>query len=222
MPAYTLLLGLIALLGYCALAAGVKVSSSSDVVPALFVKMFPSWFSGFCLASIAIGALVPAAIMSIAAANLFTRNVCREYLNPELSARDEGAIAKVVSIAIVLAALLFVLFAPPQYSINLQLLGGIWILQTLPAIVLGLFTRYFQSGALIAGWLVGMAVGTWMSMSQRLTAVYPLRIAGKTFSAYAAVDTLLLNLIVATVGMLLQQRLAEQKSDHHQPRSGDF
>jgi SSS family solute:Na+ symporter len=184
--------------------------------------MFPSWFAGFCLASIAIGALVPAAIMSIAAANLFTRNVCREYLNPELSARDEGAIAKVVSIVIVLAALLFVLFAPPQYSINLQLLGGIWILQTLPAIVLGLFTQYFQSGALFAGWLVGMAVGTWMSVSQHLTAVYPLRIAGQTFSAYAAVDALLLNLIVATVGMLLQQRLAEQKSDHHQPRSGDF
>lgn len=216
MPAYTLLLGLIALLGYCALAAGVKVSSSSDVVPALFVKMFPSWFAGFCLASIAIGALVPAAIMSIAAANLFTRNVCREYLNPELSARDEGAIAKGVSIAIVLAAVLFVLFAPPQYSINLQLLGGIWILQTLPTIVLGLFTRYFRSGALFAGWLVGMALGTWMSVSQHLTAVYPLRIAGKTLSAYAAVDALLLNLLVATFGMLLQHRLTEQKSDPHQ------
>ncbi|MFL6439990.1 MAG: monocarboxylate uptake permease MctP [Terriglobales bacterium] len=216
MPAYTLLLGLIALLGYCALAAGVRVSSSSDVVPALFVKMFPSWLAGFCLASIAIGALVPAAIMSIAAANLFTRNVCREYLNPELSARNEGVIAKTVSIAIVLAALLFVLFAPPQYSINLQLLGGIWILQTLPAIVLGLFTRYFWSGALLAGWLVGMMVGTWMSVSQHLTAVYPLRIAGKTWAAYAAVDALLLNLLVATFGTLLQQRWTERNSDHHQ------
>ena len=220
MPAYTLLLGLIALLGYCALAAGVRVSSSSEVVPALFVKMFPSWFAGFCLASIAIGALVPAAIMSIAAANLFTRNVCREYLNPELSARNEAAIAKAVSIAIVLAALLFVLFAPPRYSINLQLLGGIWILQTLPAIVLGLFTRYFQSGALLGGWFVGMVTGTWMSVSQHLTAVYPLRIAGKTLSAYAAVDALVLNLLVATFGMLLQQRLTEETSHHH--RLGDY
>jgi hypothetical protein len=54
-----------------------------------------------------------------------------------------------------------------------------------------------------------------MSVSQHLTAVYPLRIAGKTWSAYAAVDALLLNLLVATVGMLLQQGLTEQKSDHH-------
>ena len=215
MPAYTLLLGLIALLGYCALAASVKVTSSSDVVPALFVKMFPSWFAGFCLASIAIGALVPAAIMSIAAANLFTRNICREYLNPDLSARSEGAIAKGVSLAIGLAALLFVLLAPPQYSINLQLLGGIWILQTLPAVVLGLFTRWFHPGALLAGWFAGMVTGTGMSISQHLTAVFPLQIAGATFSAYAAVDALLLNLLVAIAGTLLANAASPGRAKDH-------
>ena len=35
--------------------------------------MFPDWFVGVAFAAIAIGALVPAAVMSIAAANLFTR-----------------------------------------------------------------------------------------------------------------------------------------------------
>jgi SSS family solute:Na+ symporter len=203
MPAYTLLLGLIALLGYCALAAGVKVASSSDVVPALFVGVFPSWFAGFCLASIAIGALVPAAIMSIAAANLFTRNVCREYLNRNLSARSESMIARIMSLAIALAALFFVLFAPPQYSINLQLLGGIWILQTFPAVVLGLFTRWFHSGALLAGWFAGMLAGTAMAASQHLTAVYPLHVAGMAVSAYAAVDALMLNLVVSVVGTVV-------------------
>jgi hypothetical protein len=39
---------------------------------------FPAWFAGVTFAAIGIGALVPAAIMSIAAANLFTRNVYRE------------------------------------------------------------------------------------------------------------------------------------------------
>lgn len=212
MPAYVLLLGLIALLGYCALAAGVKVSSSSEVVPALFVKMFPSWFAGFCLASIAIGALVPAAIMTIAAANLFTRNICREYLNRDLSPRGEAAVAKAVSLTIGLAALLFVLFAPTQYSINLQLLGGIWILQTLPAVVLGLFTRWFHASALLAGWIAGMLAGTAMAMSQHLTSVYPLRIAGTTISAYAAVYALLLNFIVTGAGTLLADALSMRRA----------
>lgn len=221
MPAYTFLLGMIALLGYCALAAGVKVSSSSDVVPALFVKVFPSWFTGFCLASIAIGALVPAAIMSIAAANLFSRNLYREYLNPKLSVRGEAAIAKTVSLAIGLASLMFVLFASPQYSINLQLLGGIWILQTFPAVVLGVFTPWFRAGALLAGWFAGMATGTAMSVSQHLIAVYPLRIAGTTISAYSAVDALLLNLIVAATGTVVVNAFSLRR-DKDQTKEEDY
>lgn len=71
LPAYSAVLGLIALLGLMAHAAGIKVNSASDVVPALINAMFPSWFAGFAFAVIAIGALVPAAI---GAANLFTHN----------------------------------------------------------------------------------------------------------------------------------------------------
>ena len=82
LPAYTLLLGLIALLGYMAYAAHLKLSSPNDAVPMLFKTLFPEWFAGFAFAAIAIGALVPAAVMSIGAANLFTRNVWKSYVNP--------------------------------------------------------------------------------------------------------------------------------------------
>ena len=50
-----------------------------------------------------------------------------------------------------------------QNAINFQLLGGIWILQTLPAIVLGLYTRWLHRWALLAGWAVGMVYGTWQA-----------------------------------------------------------
>ncbi len=90
LPAYTLLLGLIALLGYMAYAAGVKPATANEVVPALFKALFPGWFAGFAFAAIAIGALVPAAVMSIGAANLFTRNFWKAYVNPAISARRGG------------------------------------------------------------------------------------------------------------------------------------
>ena len=98
LPAYSLLLGLIALLGYMAIAAGVKPlpgtkagsADTNTVVPLLFDQMFPSWFAGIAFAAIAIGALVPAAIMSIAAANLFTRNIYKEYLKPRRHAGAGG------------------------------------------------------------------------------------------------------------------------------------
>ena len=56
LPAYTVLLGLIAMLGYMAIAAGIQVKSNTAVVPALFLKIFPDWFVGFSFAAIATAA----------------------------------------------------------------------------------------------------------------------------------------------------------------------
>src|SRR5476651_2054119 len=104
LPAYTLLLGLIALLGYMAIAAGIHVKSASDVVPALFGQLFPSWFVGFAAAAIAISALVPAAIMSIGAANLFTRNLW-PMMARDVSPEKEAKTAKLVSLVVKFGAL---------------------------------------------------------------------------------------------------------------------
>ena len=82
LPAYSFALGLIALLGVMALAAGVKVASPQDAVPQLLLWAFPDWFAGFCFAAIALGALVPAAVMSIVAANTFTRNIWKPFVHP--------------------------------------------------------------------------------------------------------------------------------------------
>src|SRR5581483_3016658 len=151
LPAYSFVLGLIALLGFMAIAAGVKTDpayaagfaqyGNNYAVPALFLKMFPSWFVGIAFAAVAIGALVPAAIMSIACANLFTRNIWREYVSPGASAERECQVAKIVSLVVKLGALFFIIFLPQQYAIQLQLLGGIWIIQTLPSVIIGLYTR---------------------------------------------------------------------------------
>jgi SSS family solute:Na+ symporter len=162
LPAYSLVLGLIALLGYMAVAAGVKPAGGNAqlAIPELFNTMFPSWFAGVAFAAVGIGALVPAAIMAIAAANLFTRNVYREFLRPGASPAEEAHVSKVVSLVVKFGALVFVLGLDKSFAINLQLLGGIWILQTFPAIVFGLYTRWFHRHALLAGWAVAMIYGT--------------------------------------------------------------
>jgi solute:Na+ symporter, SSS family len=166
LPAYSFVLGLLALLGWVAIAAGTKpigldgAPNPQLVVPQLFEDMFPSWFAGVAFAAIAIGALVPAAIMSIAAANLFTRNIYREWYKPAATPAQEARVGKLVSLIVKFVALLFVLTMDKQNAINFQLLGGIWILQTFPAIVFGLYTRWFHRWALLTGWAVGMVYGT--------------------------------------------------------------
>jgi hypothetical protein len=70
LPGYSLMLGLLALVGFFAIAAGVgglpeyaagfKQFGNNFAVPALFLHIFPSWFVGIAFAAIGIGALVPA------------------------------------------------------------------------------------------------------------------------------------------------------------------
>jgi SSS family solute:Na+ symporter len=166
LPLYSIMLGFIALLGYVALADKVtaakvkKANNAQLAVPYLFQHLFPSWFTGIAFSAIVIGALVPAAIMAIAAANLFTRNIFKEFFKPDASPRLETRVSQWVSLIVKVGALLFAVSLPKTFSINLQLLGGIWILQTFPAIVFGLFTRWFHRYALLAGWLAGMIFGT--------------------------------------------------------------
>ncbi len=208
LPAYSFLLGLVALLGYIAIAADIKTKDPQASVPALFLKMFPEWFAGFCLAAIAIGALVPAAIMSIAASNLFTRNIWGELTNSAtklMTPHEESNMAKIVSLVVKFGALIFVLKLPATYAIEMQLLGGIWIGQIFPAVVLGVFTRWFHPWALFWGLMAGLSSGTWMVWSLGLkSSVYPVPFIG---SMYAAVPALLLNLAVSVVLTLVFRTL---------------
>jgi solute:Na+ symporter, SSS family len=199
LPAYSLLLGLIALLGYMTIAAGIKPSAATFAVPDLFLKYFPSWFEGFAFAAIAIGALVPAAVMSIASANLFTRNIWREYVHKDADDHEQTVVARWASLFMKAGALAFVLFLPQKDAINLQLLGGVWIIQTLPSVMLGLFGRWFDRRALLAGWLAGMVAGTWIAASQSFTPTWLVTIFGVDINAYTAIWSLLLNLIVSVV-----------------------
>jgi len=213
LPAYSLILGLVALLGFMALAspavtAGVKAADGNAqlAVPLLFANIFPSWFAGIGYAAIVIGALVPAAIMSIAAANLFTRNIYREFFARNASPAHETRVAQGVSLIVKAGALVFVLALSKSFAINLQLLGGIWILQTFPAIVAGLYTRWFNRWALLTGWAAAMAYGTIVAYNQPVagspgthfgasTAVVPLLHQ----TAYIAITAFGINLVVAVV-----------------------
>ena len=224
LPAYSLALGFIALLGFMALASGVKAMpqyadgfgrfGNNYAVPALFLQMFPGWFVGVAFAAIAIGALVPAAIMSIACANLFTRNIWREYCFPNCSPSHESQAAKIASLVVKLGALVFILEVPAQYAIELQLLGGIWIIQTLPSVLLGLYTRWLNPRALLIGWSIGIASGTAMAGASGFKAsVYVLHFGGFELPCYAALSSLLLNLVTSTALSFVLNAVLKPRND---------
>jgi solute:Na+ symporter, SSS family len=232
LPGYSFLLGLLALFGFFAIAAGVdklpefaggfKQFGNNFAVPALLLHSFPAWFVGIAFAAIGIGALVPAAIMSIAAANLYTRNIHREFINRNPTDRQEAQMAKAVSLIVKIGALVFILYVPTQYAIQLQLLGGIWIIQTLPSVMFGVFTRWFNSWALLVGWAAGTYVGTSMAVAAHLTSTYPLSVGGYTFPGYTAFYTLLLNLLLAVILTPLFNALGKRATPADETVAADY
>jgi SSS family solute:Na+ symporter len=219
LPAYSFLLGLLALLGFIAIAAGTKPigldgqPNAQLVVPQLFEDNFPSWFAGIAFAAIAIGALVPAAIMSIAAAHLFTRNVYRDFIRPDATEAEEARVSKLTSLVVKLGALVFVFTLDKTLALNFQLLGGVWILQTFPSIVFGLYTRWFHRWALLGGWAVAMVYGTVKAYQQINPAtgkhfgssVGPIEVIGQ--SGYIALTAFVINVLVAVVLTLVLRAL---------------
>lgn len=234
LPAYSFVLGLLALLGWVAIAAGTKPigldgkPNAQLVIPQLFEDSFPSWFAGVAFAAIAIGALVPAAIMSIAAANTFTRNIYKEWLKPDATPQQEAKVSKLVSLLVKAFALVFVLALDKQNAINFQLLGGIWILQTFPAVVLGLYTRWLHRWALTAGWAVGMVYGTWQAWEVANPRAGINHFGGSLSEipfigqmGYIAVTAFALNLVVAVVGTLVL-RAAKAPEGEDETIRGDY
>ena len=210
LPAYSLVLGLLALLGFMAVALhvgsdpafadGFKHYGNNFAVPALILRMFPGWFAGLAFAAIAIGALVPSAIMSIACANIVSRTIYRGFLAPHATHAQESTVAKIASLVVKVGALVFIIFVPVPYALQLQLLGGLWIIQVLPSVILGLYLRMLNGWALLAGWAVGTGLGTWMAGTTSFkAAVFTLSFMGINFPGYIAVWALAVNVVVSVV-----------------------
>jgi SSS family solute:Na+ symporter len=210
LPAYSLVLGLLALLGFMAVALkvnadpafvdGFKAYGASFAVPALILSVFPSWFAGLAFAAIAIGALVPSAIMSIACANIVSRTIYKGFLKPNASAAQESGIAKLASLVVKAGALVFIIFVPVPFALQFQLLGGLWIIQILPSLILGLYWRFLNGWALLIGWGVGTCVGTWMASTTGFkAAVFALSLGGMSFPGYIALWSVIVNIVVAVV-----------------------
>jgi SSS family solute:Na+ symporter len=224
LPAYSFLLGLLALMGFMAVASGVssmpqfaagfKQYGPSFAVPALVLNSFPAWFAGVAFAAIAIGALVPAAIMAIASANIFTRDIYSQF-GTSSRPQTDTLVAKLFSIVMVVGALVFILVIPNTYAVQLQLLGGMWIIQTFPAIVFSLFTRFFNGWALLVGWAVGIVSATWLvTLNHFAGAIWAFHVFGITVPSYIALATVVVN---AGVAALLSLPLNAMASD----RAGD-
>src|SRR6185295_17798160 len=127
------------------------------------------------------------------------------------------SMAKRMSLVAKLGALLFIMLLRKEYAINMQLLGGIWIIQTFPAMILGLYTRWLDPKALLVGWAAGMTCGTWMAVMTNFAPIYRLDLFGTVVPAYIAIYSVLLNFAVSLVLSLVFNAQAKTRADETIP-----
>jgi solute:Na+ symporter, SSS family len=177
------------------------------VVPSLILYTMPRWLSGIALLGIFIGGLVPAAIMAMSQASLLTRNIIKE-IKPNMSANSEIRITKISSTIFKFIALGFVFTIPATYAISLQLLGGILIVQILPAVFFGLYIKSLRKEPLIAGLLVGIFSGILMVEYTNHFGVLTSSLFNTTIFGplYIAVIALVFNLIISLGGSAIMNR----------------
>ena len=201
LPLYSLVLGGLCLLGVCAVSAGIVTGDTNSVIPMLFAKFFPDWFAGVAYAAIAIGALVPAAIMAIGAANLFASNIFRQFTLQ----RDTGEtrIAKYLCLFMCAVALALVVLVREKFSVNFQLIGAAWMLQIFPAVVIGLYTRWLHPRALLLGWIAGMGTATAMVIADGFKGNIALPLFGTHLVGFVAFYAIVVNLAVTLAASLL-------------------
>src|SRR5262249_34147558 len=127
---------------------------------------------------------------------------------------EEATVSKLASLVVKIGAVLAILLLDPQFSIDLQLIGGVIILQTLPSVGLGLITRWFHRGGLVAGWVAGMAARMWMLSTIKTPTNGKQHFGGSAFSlselgfdtkmtVYAGAIALLVNIVIAVVATLI-------------------
>lgn len=206
LPIYSIGLAFLALFGiliYAVQPALSIVQSTGNgllTVPALIVTLLPGWLAGICLLGVFVGGMVPAALMAIAGANLVSRNIVKEF-KPKMKPISETRIAKWVSVALKFIALGFVFLTPLTYAIQLQLLGGIIILQILPSVFMALFTNRLDWKGVLLGWIVGMVSGIYLVILANPSGALAISNTASPWGAvYIGVVSVVLNIIVTVLG----------------------
>ncbi len=173
LPLYSVLLLFVTLLGVAAVVIiGLPYTSanSSYAFPDLITAEFPPWFSSFAFAAVVIGSIVPSSIMALASANLITRNIYLEYINPKASSARQSNVSRIMVLVVIIGALLFSFVpAASKQILFLQTFGGAFVLQTLPAVFLSLYTRKMNKYAIGIGWFVGLVVTVIMLIQMHFT-----------------------------------------------------
>jgi SSS family solute:Na+ symporter len=156
MPLYTVTLPLIFIVGFTALLVSPGLKNGDLALLTVVQKSYSAWFLGLIGAAGALTAMVPAAVLILAAATLFAKNFYRAIIKPDMTDDQVASLAKKLVVVITATALIFAIYFPTTL-VELLLLGYAGVTQFLPGVVFGLYWRRVTLTGVFVGMVAGIA-----------------------------------------------------------------
>jgi SSS family solute:Na+ symporter len=165
MPLYTITMPLIFFVGFTAILVLPALKNGDLALLTIVRESYPPWFLGIIGAAGALIAMVPAAILILAAAALFAKNFYREMISPGLTDDQVAKLARALVIVITLIALYFAIYRSTTL-VNLLLIGYAGVTQFFPGVTFGLYWRRVTKAGVFTGLVVGIAVVAYLGLSK--------------------------------------------------------
>lgn len=192
MPLYTITLVFVFFAGFTAVSVLPGLHDGDLAMLLLVRKSFPPWFLGVIGAAGAFAAIVPAAIIILSAATLFTKNLYRPLFAPAMTDEQMTRLARVMVVVLGVISLYLAIYSSTTL-VSLLLTGYAGVTQFFPGVILGLYWRRVTMPAVFAGMVAGIATTAFLMLSHR----------DPWFGWSAGFVALCLNFLITTVLSLL-------------------
>ena len=166
MPLYGITMPLVIFVGLTAFLVLPGLGNGNLALLTLVRKTFPAWFLGIIGGAGALTAMVPAAIQLLTGATLYSKNLFRPILAPNMTDQQVAKLAKIMVIVLTLGALFFAITTSPTL-VELLLMGYAGVAQLFPGVVLGLFSKRVTTSGVFAGMVTGIAISLWLMLTGR-------------------------------------------------------
>ncbi|HTS50799.1 MAG TPA: sodium:solute symporter family protein [Bryobacteraceae bacterium] len=164
MPLYTITLAFIFFVGFTAVLVVPGLADGDLSLLTIVRRTFPPWFLGVIGGAGALTAMVPAAIMVLAASTLFAKNLYRPLFAPGMT---DDAVAKLARWMVVVLSLIGLYLAVYRSTtlVSLLLLGYAGVTQFFPGVILGLFWKRATMAGVFTGLIAGVGTVALLTLS---------------------------------------------------------
>lgn len=166
MPFYGIFLAFVLFVGFTAALVVPGLANGDLALLTVVRQSFPPWVLGFIGGAGALTAIVPASILLLTSATLFSKNFIRPLFAENMADHQIARLARVIVVMLSIVCL-YLAVSSSASLVSLLLLGYAGVTQFFPGVVLGLFWQRASAQGVFWGILTGETTAAFLILTNR-------------------------------------------------------